>query len=293
MLKRILLGVAVVVLILIGYRLATRGDYNAEVTALLKSEPHGERAQKTMLVTLPAPDGRTLPVNYLREGQLVHMGIDGLWWRLFEGDGAPVDMLIRGEVLRGHGKVVLDDQAYVDDIFSRLRPTVPWWLPDWLNGKLVVITLTGEAARYPVGVDARAAYESARVEARQREQFLMVVFGADWCPDCLRLHENLKSPEVTAYLEDHMRYVTVDVGRKDTNLELAGELGVTVEQGIPVAVFFDPSGQPIGTTNDGQLEPSRHFTSRQILKFVRQVVEERRITAPDLPQAESPSADAA
>ena len=35
----------------------------------------------------------------------------------------------------------LDDPDYIKDIFSRLRPTVPKWLPDALNGKLVVITL--------------------------------------------------------------------------------------------------------------------------------------------------------
>ena len=51
-------------------------------------------------------------------------------------------MIIRGLEFRGHGRVVLDDPTYVEDVFSRLRPTVPEWLPDWLNGKLVVITLT-------------------------------------------------------------------------------------------------------------------------------------------------------
>jgi hypothetical protein len=30
-----------------------------------------------------------------------------------------------------------------------------------------------------------------------------------------------------------------------------------VRVGIPVAVFFDPEGVVIGTTNEGQLEPAR------------------------------------
>ena len=29
----------------------------------------------------------------------------------------------------------------IDDVFARLRPAAPEWLPDWLNGKLVVISL--------------------------------------------------------------------------------------------------------------------------------------------------------
>ena len=50
-------------------------------------------------------------------------------------------MLIQGERLSGRARVVLDDQAYVDEIFARLRLKAPNWLPAWLNGKLVVITL--------------------------------------------------------------------------------------------------------------------------------------------------------
>ena len=35
----------------------------------------------------------------------------------------------------------MDDRANIDDVFARLRPKAPDWLPDWLNGMLVVITL--------------------------------------------------------------------------------------------------------------------------------------------------------
>lgn len=128
--------------------------------------------------------------------------------------------------------------------------------------------------------DARQAFDSALSHASTNGRYLMVVFGADWCPDCRKLHDNLHSSEVASYLQDHMNFVTIDVGRKDRNIELATQLGVTVANGIPVAVFFDPDGRQLGTTNEGQLEPSRHFSSRQILKFVRAVVEHRRITAP-------------
>ena len=92
-----------------------------------------------MLVYLA--DGRMYPVNYLRENNLVFMGIDGLWWREFVDQGQPIAMHIKGEDFNGHAKTVLDDPKYKADVFSRLRPTVPRWLPDWLNAKLVVITV--------------------------------------------------------------------------------------------------------------------------------------------------------
>ncbi len=112
---------------------------NPRVVEELKNNPEGDRAGIVMLLSM-APN-EIIPVNYLLESDTVFVGSDGLWWRDFREPGMPVTMLIRGRTVNGHGIAVLDDQAYVDDVFSRLRPTVPEWLPDWLNGKLVKITL--------------------------------------------------------------------------------------------------------------------------------------------------------
>ena len=112
---------------------------NPRVSAELSQDPRGQRAQRVMLLTLP--DGQSLPVNYLREGDLVFVGADGRWWRQFRSGGAPVGMLILGENLTGHAIAVEDDADYTHEIFARLRPAAPAWLPDWLNGVLVVITV--------------------------------------------------------------------------------------------------------------------------------------------------------
>ena len=112
---------------------------NARDVAEIQTNPQGERAARTMVITLA--DGRIYPVNYLREGNLVFMGVDGRWWRVFVDGDPSAQMLIQGQRLSGRARVVLDDQAYVDEIFARLRPKAPSWLPAWLNGKLVVITL--------------------------------------------------------------------------------------------------------------------------------------------------------
>lgn len=112
---------------------------NARVIQEITNNPGGERAARTMIVTLA--DGRVYPVNYLKEGNLVFMGIDGRWWRVFQGAGQTVNMVIKNQTFSGKGKVILDNQPYVDQVFARLRPKVPSSLPAWLNGKLVVIEL--------------------------------------------------------------------------------------------------------------------------------------------------------
>ncbi len=137
--KKIILGVVLVLIALIGYRYSQIDAVNARVSQEIRDQPDGERALKSMIVTLQ--DGRVYPVNYLWEGDFVYMGIDGRWWREFTGDGQPVEMFVRGENYTGHAIAVLDDPERKADIFSRLRPTAPSWLPDFLNGKLVVIAL--------------------------------------------------------------------------------------------------------------------------------------------------------
>jgi len=131
----LLLTVALLTLGSLKFRVSVVND---RVIEEIKANPMGARAQRTMIVTLR--DGRIFPVNYLVEDGRVYMGIDGLWWRAFQGEGSSVTLFIQGEQFEGHATVILDDPARVKDVFSRLRPTVPKWLPDQLNGKLVEVS---------------------------------------------------------------------------------------------------------------------------------------------------------
>lgn len=134
---------------------------------------------------------------------------------------------------------------------------------------------------YDEQADAASIVNNARMEARAERKFLMVTFGANWCLDCRTLHHHLNSEPVASYTRDLFQFVNVDVGKLNQNRDVAESLGVSLARGIPVAVFFDPEGGLIGTTNAGQLEASQRFSSRQILKFVRDIAERNRILAPD------------
>ena len=108
---------------------------NPAVERELRERPDGERARKVMLLTLPS--GRTLPVNYLREGDTVYAAADGRWWRELRGAGAPVELFVRGEALGGHARAVEDDPELRSAVFDRLRPTAPK-----IFGTLIQIELT-------------------------------------------------------------------------------------------------------------------------------------------------------
>ena len=138
-----------------------------------------------------------------------------------------------------------------------------------------------ESPPYDANIDARLEVIMAQDVAVKEQKFLMITFGANWCMDCRNLHRRLKSEDVQRYTEDRFLFVNVDVGKFNQNADLAKELGVTLSKGIPVAIFFDPDGEVIGTTNEGQLEPARRYSSKQILRFIRDIAERSQITTPD------------
>jgi thioredoxin-related protein len=159
-----------------------------------------------------------------------------------------------------------ENQELLDDLFNYSGPDAVFD-PDDLP--------------YDADADAQAVVAAGRQAAAANGKFLMVTFGANWCIDCRTLYHHLRSDDVRVFTDDIVHFVHVDVGKFNRNRDVARELGVELTRGIPVAVFFDPDGREIGNTNDGQLEPARFYTSKQILKFVRDIVERSLITAPD------------
>lgn len=189
-----------------------------------------------------------------------------------------------------HGALIMSGQATVDrDLLDEQQARLVELLAE--NHELTEelfrprvegsIAFSQDELPYDGQADATSMVSTARIEARAERKFLMVTFGANWCLDCRTLHHHLGSEPVAGYTRDLFHFVNVDVGKFNQNRDVAESLGVSLTRGIPVAVFFDPDGDLIGTTNEGQLEPARHYSSKQILKFVRDIAERDRILAPD------------
>ena len=160
-----------------------------------------------------------------------------------------------------------ENQELTDELFSPQEPTLP--------------PLDTTQGPYSGADDASDEIVIARADARDQRRFLMVTFGANWCYDCRNLHRQLETEEVRAYTDGLFNFVFVDVGKLNQNRDVAASLGVSLTRGIPVAIIFDRDGSLLGSTNDGELEPARYYTSQQILKFVRDIAERQRVIAPD------------
>lgn len=134
----------------------------------------------------------------------------------------------------------------------------------------------------PYRADADPVKDLADAEERaaKANHLVMVIFGANWCPDCRMLHKNLGEGATQDYARQHFELVSVDIGNHDKNLKIAEELGVTLKKGIPVAAILQADGKLVATTNRGELESSRHYSPQQILAFMHEIVENRRVVFP-------------
>jgi thiol:disulfide interchange protein len=184
--------------------------------------------------------------------------------------------------------------------FDRARSALGARLWSWL-GVAALVAVVGVAGVYSMTVEpsllprtpasfrqppyrsdvaARTAIEQGQRRAAASGKILMVTFGANWCPDCLTLHDNLHAKETSAYIDKHFEIVQIDVGDAAKSAAVQRDLGFSVNA-IPLAMFYSPSGELMGDTFAGELKPSRHYSARQIRDFLREVVDYHRIVSPD------------
>lgn len=120
---------------------------------------------------------------------------------------------------------------------------------------------------YDEAADARADVTRALAKARAEGKKVIVVFGANWCPDCRVLDQQMKEGRLKALVEREFVTVKVDVGRFKKNLDLAEQFGVPLKKGIPTLAVLDAKGQAIYATLEGEVGDARDMGEAGLYKF--------------------------
>lgn len=127
---------------------------------------------------------------------------------------------------------------------------------------------------YDEKADANADVERALAAAKASGTPVLVIFGANWCPDCRALDKALNSGKNAELVGREFKVVKVDVGQFDRNLDLAARYGNPVKKGIPAAVVLSPQGEVLCATRLGELADARHMSDTGIYDFFKRVVQE-------------------
>lgn len=113
-------------------------------------------------------------------------------------------------------------------------------------------------------LDPRFALEIARKRAANAGKRVAVIFGAGWCPDSGALDAALGHELVRPVVEPAFEVVKVDVGNRNKNLDLAGELGLDPRRGLPALAVVEADGTVVASLADGEVASARAMSPLEI-----------------------------
>ncbi len=145
----------------------------------------------------------------------------------------------------------------------------------------VLLTILAGQARsagrdiYPEPDQARADIAAALKLAAATHRRVLLDFGGNWCGDCQVLNLYFHDDSNRDLLDKNFVLVDVNIGRMDTNLDLARQYGVPIEKGVPALAVLSPEGKLLYSQRNGEFEAMRRMESSSVTAFLVQWRPER------------------
>ena len=95
----------------------------------------------------------------------------------------------------------------------------------------------------------------------------LIIFGANWCPDCRTLEGTLQLPTVKKYMQENYSILHVDLGTYDINMSLLEVLGIPKQEGVPRVVIFDHKGKPLNLETNDRWRTARDSKQQEIFNY--------------------------
>jgi protein disulfide-isomerase len=124
---------------------------------------------------------------------------------------------------------------------------------------------TGEAPAYDEAANANKDLAHALDKARLSHKPVLVVFGANWCPDCRALARQMAQGRLADKLSHEYVITKVDVGNWDKNQDIAERYGNPIKKGIPAVAVLSPEGKLLHSTAAGELASARDMGEDDLL----------------------------
>jgi thioredoxin 1 len=133
------------------------------------------------------------------------------------------------------------------------------------------VSAVSQAAELPYDEHANASEQvrQALQAANAAHKEVLLVFGANWCPDCRVLDSALHG---ATSINDRFVIVKVDVGNFDKNLDLAKRYEVPLSKGIPAAALVGGEDTLLYVTKAGELANAHRMGESAIVDFFSRVV---------------------
>ena len=100
----------------------------------------------------------------------------------------------------------------------------------------------------------------------------VIIFGANWCPDCRILEGTLQLPTVSNFVNRNFSIMHIDLGEYDINMSLMEVLGIPSQEGIPRVVIFDNKGKALNLDSTDRWRTARDSKQQDIFNYFQEFV---------------------
>ena len=98
----------------------------------------------------------------------------------------------------------------------------------------------------------------------------IIIFGANWCPDCRILSAVLELPTVKKYMNENFETLYIDLGRYDINMSLMKYFEIMPQQGIPRVVILNKEKEVLNIKDTGEWTTARSRTKQEIFNYFQE-----------------------
>ena len=99
----------------------------------------------------------------------------------------------------------------------------------------------------------------------------ILMFGANWCPDCRIFAGTMNIPKIKAYIEERFNVLYIDVKRYEINMHLMEEFGIPSAEGIPRLLVFDKDKNLLNNSRTAEWRTARDRSSQEIFDFFQEI----------------------
>jgi thioredoxin-related protein len=132
---------------------------------------------------------------------------------------------------------------------------------------LAGVIVAADQPPYDEKADAHQQIKAAIAEASKAHKNLLLVFGANWCPDCRALDAQMHKEDLADLIATNYRVVKIDIGQHDKNQNIAKKYHVPLEHGIPALAVLNRRGKLLYAMDQGQFSDARHMSDQSIKEF--------------------------
>ena len=105
----------------------------------------------------------------------------------------------------------------------------------------------------------------------QSDKQPILIFGANWCPDCRIFSGTMNIPKIKSYIDKNFQILYIDVKRYEINMGLMEEYGIPSAEGIPRVLVFDKNENLLNNSNTAEWRTARDRSSQEIFNFFQEM----------------------